>query len=68
MLFPIENMPRPLQVISSVIPARYLVHGLRGVMLKGSGFGLLWPDLAAMSLFALAILGLATARFQRRVA
>ncbi len=68
MLFPIENMPRPLQVISSVIPARYLVHGLRGVMLKGSGVGLLWPDLAAMSLFALAILGLATARFQRRVA
>ena len=68
MLFPIENMPRPLQVISSVIPARYLVHGLRGVMLKGSGFALLWPDLAAMSVFALAILGLATARFQRRVA
>ncbi len=68
MLFPIENMPRPLQVISSVIPARYLVHALRGILLKGSGFALLWPDLVAMVLFAAGILGLATARFQRRIA
>ncbi|HEX8910693.1 MAG TPA: ABC transporter permease [Anaeromyxobacteraceae bacterium] len=67
-LFPIENMPRVLQAISRVVPARYLVHGLRGVLLKGSGPGLLWPDVAAMAVFALAILALATARFQRRVA
>lgn len=67
-LFPIENMPRLLQAISRVVPARYLVHGLRGVLLKGSGPGLLWPDVAAMAVFALAILALATARFQRRVA
>lgn len=67
-LFPIENMPRLLQAISRVVPARYLVHGLRGVLLKGSGPGLLWPDVAAMAVFALAILTLATARFQRRVA
>jgi ABC-2 type transport system permease protein len=65
---PIENMPRPLQVISRVVPARYLVHALRGLLLKGSGLELLWPDLIAMALFAAAILALATARFQRRVA
>jgi ABC-2 type transport system permease protein len=68
MLFPIENMPRALQALSVVVPARYLVHGLRGVLLKGSGVGLLWPDLAAMAAFAIAILALATARFARRVA
>jgi len=68
MLFPIENMPRPLQVISSAIPARYLVHGLRGILLKGSGLSLLWPDLVAMWIFAAVILALATARFQRRIA
>jgi ABC-2 type transport system permease protein len=68
MLFPIENMPRVLQVVSSVVPARYLVHGLRGIMLKGSGFALLWPDLVKMALFAAAILALATARFRRRIA
>jgi ABC-2 type transport system permease protein len=68
MLFPIENMPRPLQLFSSLIPARYLVHALRGLLLKGSGFGLLWPDLLALAIFAVAILAIATARFQRRVA
>jgi ABC-2 type transport system permease protein len=68
MLFPIENMPRVLQVISSAIPARYLVHALRGILLKGNGFALLWPDLVAMAIFAAAILTIATARFQRRIA
>ena len=68
MLFPIDNMPAPLRALSRVIPARYLVHALRGVLLKGSGFGELWPDLLAMALFAAAILALATRRFQRRIA
>ncbi|HEX7487852.1 MAG TPA: ABC transporter permease [Anaeromyxobacteraceae bacterium] len=67
-LFPIENMPRPLQALARLVPARYLVHGLRGVLLKGSGLGLLAPDLVALVLFAAVILALATARFQRRVA
>jgi ABC-2 type transport system permease protein len=68
MIFPIENMPRVLQQLSRVIPARYLVHGLRGVLLKGNGLGVLWPDLLALSVFAVAMIGLATARFQRRLA
>ena len=67
-LFPIENMPRPLQALARLVPARYLVHGLRGVLLKGSGLGLLGPDLVALAIFAAVILALATARFQRRVA
>jgi len=68
MLFPVENMPRFLRLVSTLVPARYLVHGLRGVLLKGSGFGLVWPDLVAMALFAVAVLLAAVARFQRRVA
>jgi ABC-2 type transport system permease protein len=68
MMFPLENMPTVLQVISRVIPARYLVHGLRGVLLKGNGLGVLWPDLVAQIAFAVAILALATARFRRRLA
>ncbi len=68
MLVPIENMPLPLQALSRIIPARYLVHALRDVMLKGTGLGALWPDALAMALFAAAVLGIATARFKRRVA
>jgi ABC-2 type transport system permease protein len=68
MIFPIENMPLALQAISRLIPARYLVHALRGILLKGNGLDVLWPDLLAMAVFAVAILGLATARFKRRLA
>ena len=68
MLVPIENMPRILQVLSSVVPARYFVHAMRGIMLKGSGLSILWGDLVALAIFALAIIALATARFRRRLA
>jgi ABC-2 type transport system permease protein len=68
MLFPIENMPAALQAISRAIPARYFVHALRGILLKGNGLAELWTDLLALFLFAVAILGLATMRFRRRVA
>ena len=68
MMFPIENMPLPLQLLSRVVPARYLVHGLRGLLLKGNGLDVLWPDLVAQVLFAVVVLGVATARFQRRLA
>jgi ABC-2 type transport system permease protein len=66
--FPIENMPAPLRALSAVIPARYLVHALRGILLKGSGLRLLWPDLLALLGFAVLVLAAATVRFRRRVA
>jgi ABC-2 type transport system permease protein len=68
MVFPVENMPWPLQLLSRVIPARYLVHALRGILLKGNGIAALWPDLLAVGIFAVLIVGLSTARFQRRLA
>ncbi len=68
MVFPVENMPWPLQLLSRVIPARYLVHALRGILLKGNGLSVLWPDLLAVVLFAVLIVALSTARFPRRLA
>lgn len=68
MLVPIQNMPVPLQLLSRIVPARYLVQALRGVLLKGNGLDVLWPELVALVAFAVVILGLATLRFQRRLA
>ena len=67
-VFPIENMPRVLQVLSSVIPARYMVHALRGVMLKGTGLGELWPTRGAGPLRPRSSSRSATARFRRKLA
>src|SRR5690606_10166840 len=65
MMFPIENMPKVFQWLSNLIPARYFVHSLRGVLLKGNGFDVLWVDLLVQIAFAVFVLGLATARFPR---
>ncbi len=68
MIFPVENMPRPLQALAAIVPAKYLVHGLRGVLLKGNGLDVVWKDLLGMGLFAVAVLAIATVRFKRRIA
>jgi ABC-2 type transport system permease protein len=67
-MFPVERMPIPLQVIASIFPARYYVSILRGILLKGNGFEVLWPHMLAMALFSLIVLTAATRRFRRRVA
>jgi ABC-2 type transport system permease protein len=67
-VFPIDGMPRFFQFLSYLVPARYLIEVLRGVMLKGVGLGVLWPHLLALALFSALVLFLASARFQRQVA
>ena len=68
MLVPIENMPWLLQVLTTVVPGRYLVHALRTLMLKGAGLTSVAFDLLAMLAFTLAVLALATIKFKRRLA
>jgi len=56
-IFPLESMPRPLQWISVVVPARWFVFIARGIMLKGVGLVYLWREtlvLAAMTVILLA--------------
>jgi len=67
-LFPIENMPLPLRVLSNIVPARYYIHALRGILLRGNGFPEIGGDLSALTIFAVVVLALGTARFPRTLA
>ena len=67
-VFPLDGMPRFFQLLSYLVPARYLIEVLRGVMLKGVGLGVLWPHLLALALFSGLVLFLASVRFGRQVA
>ncbi|MFK7988508.1 MAG: ABC transporter permease [Sandaracinaceae bacterium] len=67
-MFPIENMPRVLQAITLVIPARYYVEGLRGVLLRGNSLAEQWPQVLALAAFACVMLALSTAKFRRTIA
>lgn len=65
-IFPIRNMPVALQVLSHVVPARYFLVALRGVVLKGSGLGPYADELRSLVLYIVIVLTLASVRFARR--
>jgi ABC-2 type transport system permease protein len=65
-IFPIASMPVGLQVISSVVPARYFLVALRGLVLKGLGLAEVWPALAALGAYAVVVLGLSAVRLAKR--
>ena len=67
-MFPIQNMPLPLRVFSHIVPARYYIAVLRGVLLRGNGVSELWPELLPLALFAGLMIAVSTARFQRKLA
>ncbi len=66
-IFPIESMPAPVVPITYLIPLRYALVILRSNFMKGSGFVALWPEFAALTVFAVVIFGAALMRFQKRL-
>lgn len=67
-MFPREQMPWPIYLISCLIPVTYYIQILRGVILRGASAGQLWLPAVALAGFAVVILIFAGQRFQKRVA
>ncbi len=65
-VFAIDTMPRVLQVISLIIPARYFVSVLKVLFLKGGGIQIIWEQLVFMTLFASIIFVLAVRKLKRQ--
>jgi len=68
LIFDLASMPLVLRIISYVVPARYFIVVLRGIFLKGVGIEVLWPQGAAMVVFAVAGLTLAVRSFRKELA
>ncbi len=57
-MFPIENMPVPLQVISNVVPSKWFFQIVKAIMIKGAGFSAIWKEtviLIGMTIFLMAV-------------
>jgi len=67
-IFPIRSMPLPLQILSHIVPARYLMRILRGIILKGTPVTAYPWDVAALFVYAALMLTLASTRLARRKA
>ncbi len=67
LLFPIEGMPQAAQYLSMVIPLTYFLRIVRGIVLKGVGFGYLWPSLVPLLIFGIVIFSLAVFKFRKQL-
>jgi ABC-2 type transport system permease protein len=66
-VFPIENMPAWIQPVTYLIPLRYFLVIVRGIFLKGVGLETLWPQAAALFIWGVVVLTLATLRSSKRL-
>ena len=64
-IFPISSMPRALQLVTNVVPARYFLVALRGIVLKGASITHLVGPLVALATYAAVMLSLASLRLAR---
>jgi len=65
--FPIENMPKVIQYITYLIPLRYFITILRSVILKGTGFMELLPQVGMLFLLGTVILTASVLNFRKRL-
>lgn len=63
-MFPVNSMPRVFQVLTLAIPLRHYLEIVRALFLKGAGFEALWPQLLALLVMGVALLGAAALRFR----
>lgn len=66
-MFPIENMPLPLRIISNIVPAKWYYIIVRSVMIKGVGIGDVWKETLVLTGMMLFFLSLAIKKFKIRL-
>lgn len=66
-IFPVENMAVPLQVISNVVPARWFLEIVRGIMLKGNGMAELWEETVILMGMTVALILISVKNFNIRL-
>lgn len=66
-MYDIGNMPRAVQLITYVVPARYFVSLLKGIYLKGVGLEILGYEAALLTVFGAVMIFMAVTKFKKRL-
>jgi ABC-2 type transport system permease protein len=64
-MFPIQSLPRPLQLLSHAIPLTYAIGGMRRALIEGQSLVTMAPTLAVLAGFGIVLLPLALAALSR---
>jgi ABC-2 type transport system permease protein len=66
-MFPIENMPLVLQIISNIVPAKWYFFIVKGVMIKGLTVEALWMETTILTGMTIFLIGVSYAKFKIRL-
>ncbi len=66
-IFPVENMPWPLQWLSTIIPAKYFIILIKSIMIKGTGLLFIWKETLVLLGMTAAFIGLSILNFRIRL-
>ncbi len=67
MMFPIENMPVPLQALAQALPAKWYISAVRNIMIKGAGFRAVAREVAVLAFMAAALIAVSFKKFKVRL-
>lgn len=67
-MFPIENMPIPLQVVSNIVPSKWYYLIAKSIMIKGLGFAAIWKETLILFGMTIILLGISFKKFKIRLA
>ena len=67
-IFPVENMPVVLQIISNLMPSKWFIIIIKGIMLKGIGLQYIWKETLILIIMTIVFIGLSVKNFKIRLA
>lgn len=67
MIFPVENAPRVLQWVSTIVPARWYISAVRKVMIEGLPLARVWLELAVLTGMTAVALAAALKKYNQRI-
>ena len=67
MLFPVENMPWLLRMLSEIIPAKWFIMGVRKIMIKGLEFSSITKELTVLGSMAVVLIAVSLKKFKTRL-
>ena len=67
MIFPIENMPLTLQIISNIVPAKWYIISVKAIMIKGLGISAVLTEVGIMALMGAVLTAISLKKFKVRL-
>ena len=67
MMFPIENMPLPLQVLSNIVPAKWYIRAVKAIMIEGLGITSVLKEVGVLCFMGIVLVTISLKKFKVRL-